>query len=266
MFVESRDQLDSISKAGLKVKYADNGNPIIFMNNSFWLECEKDDTAFTPCALDTGNWEAWNAVAMMRELGTRPAPTFMDVGANVGYYTLMSLTEGYKTFSFEPNGTVMGLLLNSVRTHNDTEMSKQNIQQMGVGERQGALFLHHFDGHSGADSFTYGPDEGKEVSVTTLDKMSMFYDDTGEFVIKVDVEGFEREVWNGAKNLREKSNNVWFVEWVPVRHGYDYNKAWLEEVLLTHDIQMVNYDGTLRPMGIEECLTATFETIVFRSR
>ena len=99
--------------------------------------------------------------------------------------------------------------------------------------------------------------------------------------VQVDVEGHERNVWDGYTASKETTrtlmkdgttqdfhfgDDIWFVEWVPCRHGIDYNREWLEEVLETHDLQMVNYDGTLRPVGIEEALDVEFETIVFRKR
>lgn len=265
MLFTNRDELDRVSKAGLEVRDDTDGSKLVKMHGSFWLVCEKDDDAFTPPVMRTGNWEAWNTVAIMRELGHLSRPTFIDVGANVGYFAMTAWTEGYDTWAFEPNPTVMELL------HRSAEMNQELGDQAtlifcpkGVGDKPGSLFLHDFDGHSGANSFVYGPESGIEVDIVTLDNNIKFKERT--YILKVDVEGFEREVWDGAKELRAKSHNVWFLEWVPVRHGYDYNKEWLEEVLLTHDLQMVNYDGTLRAVGLEEALVVDFEMIVFRKR
>lgn len=264
MLFRSRDELDSISKAKLEVNDDSDGSKVVKMHGSFWLVCEKDDDAFTPPVMRTGNWEAWNTVAIMRELGTLPGPTFVDVGANVGYFAMTAWTEGYETIAFEPNPDVVDLLMRSAYMNAEMTDAGIKIVPKGVGDKPGTLFLHDFDGHSGANSFVYGPDTGTEVEIVTLD--DSIDQKKRVFILKVDVEGFEREVWDGAKELRAESHNVWFLEWVPVRHGYDYNKEWLEEVLLTHDLQMVNYDGSLRAVGLEEALVVDFEMIVFRKR
>lgn len=262
MWYQSRAELDKISLAS--VYHYDNGeNYVVRLNGSFWLEVERDDDAFTPPVLRTGNWEAWNAVAIMDELHHRQEnPQFFDVGANVGYYTMMVASAGFPTSCFEPNPNVMALLERSLELNNLD--GKVHCGTYGIGETEDTLILSKVDKHSGANSLAAGATEGIEVQVKTLDMHRRLVNQP--YVIKVDVEGFEREVWNGAKEIRKAKQNTWFVEWVPSRHGREYNLEWLNEVIKTHDLQMVNHDGSLRPVGIDEALAVTFETIVFRKR
>ncbi|QLF83286.1 methyltransferase [Rhodococcus phage NiceHouse] len=265
MWYQNRDTLDKISRAGVYSYESEYGNPIVRMNGNFWLECEKDDDAFTPPALKTGNWEAWNAVAIMNEL--KEPSLFVDAGANVGYYTVMAAMANVPVYSYEPHPEVFKLIerslwLNNINVHNDHVI----VNNFGLGRETGKLVLHEVENHTGANSFA-GSGDGIEVLVCTLDNsLGQPYSSDRHHVIKADVEGFEREVWDGAKQLNENCDTVWFVEWVPVRHGADYNREWLNEVIQTHDLQMVNYDGSLRPVGVEEALKVEFETIVFRKR
>lgn len=265
MWYQDRGELDRISEAGVYHYISQNGNPIVRMNASFWLECEKDDTAFTEPAMRTGNWEAWLAVAIMRELNDDPAkPTFIDIGANNGYYTLMAATAGYVTVTFEPNPLLVDIMDRSLRLNNVDNFETHCI---ALSDKEGTAKLYQQPNHSGASSLESSENSHFiEVEIDLLDVYYMPYEDDEHVVLKVDVEGHERNVWNGAKITRETTNNVWFLEWVPVRHGEEYNREWLTEVLETHDLQMVNYDGTLRPVGIEEALEVEFETIVFRKR
>lgn len=261
MRYNSRAELDLISKAGVHTYFGENGNPIVRMNAQFWLECEREDTAFTIPVMATGNWEAWNAVAILNELQNNEQ--FLDVGANVGYYTLAAMHNLNYVRYFEPNPEIFDFIQRSIDL-NGNGMESAHGYQYAVGEKEDKLILHTHEGHSGGASLV-GEGEGIEVPVVPLDvAVTPFI--TEKQVIKVDVEGFEREVWNGAERLRNDIDNVWFLEWVPVRHGAEYNREWLTEVLETHDLQMVNYDGTLRPVGIEEALKVKFETIVFRKR
>ncbi len=267
MWYQNRSELDRISEAGVYHYIGDNGNPIVRMNASFWLECEKDDTAFTQPAIQTGNWEAWLAVAIMRELKELDdiyKPWFIDIGANNGYYTLMANTARYPTLAFEPNPILADMVERSLSLNHSVDF---DIHYIALSDKEGKAKLHQHPNHSGASSLE-GDESTESIEVETdlLDNYYCAYEENEPVVLKVDVEGHERNVWNGAKKIREATNNVWFLEWVPVRHGKDYNREWLTEVLETHDLQMVNYDGTLRPVGIEEALEVEFETIVFRKR
>ena len=262
MWYRDRAELDSISKTGVLTYFNEAGNPVVRLNASFWLECERNDTAFTIPAMATGNWEAWNAVAISREL-SNPEAQFIDVGANVGYYSLMAASANVPTLIFEPNPELVEFITRSL----DINRIRHDwfIIDKGVSYKKGKLKLYRHENHSGANSFCGTGDDFVEVDVTTLDKEVVVHDFV-KYVIKVDVEGFEREVWNGAKEVRGSLNNIWFVEWVPARHGKEYNAEWLDEVLETHDLLMVNYDGTLRPVGRDEALNVEFETIVFNKR
>ena len=275
MWYQNRYELDQISSAGRYHYFADNGNPIVRMNASFWLECEKDDTAFTQPAINTGNWEAWVATAIMRELHEQGNETeFVDIGANNGYYSMMVSSAGYGVTAFEPNPTLVEMLERSAKLNNISQ-SYENPKSFGVNQvalsdvdpydkngKPNLAQLYTHSNHSGASSLE-GEGEGFTVRLSNLDFEIMPLETT---VLKVDVEGHERNVWNGSSDLRQNEDTIWFVEWVPVRWGKEYNREWLTEVLQTHNLQMVNYDGTLRPVGIEEALQVEFETIVFRKR
>ena len=290
MWYKDRTELDLISKAGVHYYTGENGNPIVRMNASFWLECEKDDTAFTNPAINTGNWEAWVATAIMRELHETPmnkGVEFLDVGANNGYYSIMAASAGFYVHSFEPDPNSFEILNRNV-VHNKLNAwhygahiidKKVKTYNVAVSDLESHAFLHQHPTHSGANSLEGEGEEGVEVQTYPLGYF--FPGDGHHHVIKVDVEGHERNVWNGytARNtttrfalengeteIRRCGGDVWFVEWVPVRWGKEYNREWLNEVLETHDLQMVNYDGSLRPVGVEEALDVEFETIVFRKR
>lgn len=265
MWYVNRDDLDLIALAGRQMMDVD-GTPVYRMNGNFWLACEPNDTAFTPSARDAGTWEAWVTTAISQEL--IPADKrymFIDVGANVGYYSFMAQRLGARVVSFEPNQELKKYWEIS-RICNNRMSSDPYVKWLAVGDvpEMKMSFVH--ENHTGALSFYEGDTQGQEYPITTLDNELFPEDRFKGLVFKVDVEGFEREAWEGAKRLREYPNNVWFIEWVPVRHGIAYNREWLEEVLLTHDLQMVHTDGHCYPVGVEEALQVEFETIVFRKR
>lgn len=266
MWYANRTDLDLIALAGRQMIDVE-GIPVYRMNGNFWLACEPTDTAFTPSARDAGTWEAWVSTAISKELMPgRKRHMFVDVGANVGYYSFLAERLGANVASFEPNKD-LARYWEITRIMNNCLFKPPYLFWEGIGAQPEIKTSYVHENHTGALSFYEGDTVGQEYPIVTLDyRLQPRPGDFQNIVVKVDVEGFEREVWDGAVELREYSNNVWFLEWVPIRHGIEYNRNWLEEVLRTHDLQMVSTDGFCYPIGVEEALSVEFETIVFRKR
>lgn len=258
MFYLSRQDLETLSRAGVK-EIEDNR---IRMCGNFWLEVEPDDLAFTPGAKELGLWEAWITVAIANELQNQGGDTvFLDVGANVGYYSMMAAAGGYRVRAFEPNPNLADMIARSAKFNNFDDVA---VDPIALSDRTGVFPLSIHNGHSGAGSLEEPGERTIDVRVSDLDSRYFAKNDT--IVFKVDVEGHERNVWNGCPRVRRDNETIWFLEWVPVRHGKEYNREWLEEVNETHDIQIVRYDGSIEDISIEDALAVEFETLVFRSR
>jgi FkbM family methyltransferase len=127
--------------------------------------------------------------------------TFLDVGANIGYYSLYFLPRASSVYSFEPDPRVRVSLNANVRGK-----TKIEVIPWAVGARVGrARFVldsneerSHLSGESEAQ-------EGIDVEVTTIDA---FVAARGLRVeaIKVDAEGHDAEVIAGAlRTLREQT-------------------------------------------------------------
>jgi len=163
-------------------------------------------------------------------LETSPAGSrVLDVGGNIGYFTFLSAANGPVTVdAFEPNPKnrlrfCESLQLNQWLTEYDpwweapsTKRSKVNLYAMGVGAEEG-FFEFVENGNPGQGSF--GDNKGnfndKQASpkngfrVITLDQFAeergWFGDDDGLqpdiALLKVDVEGLEYKVIEGAQKL-----------------------------------------------------------------
>jgi FkbM family methyltransferase len=125
----------------------------------------------------------------------RPDDLFLDVGANIGSYTL--LASGVckaKTISFEPDPQTMALL-------------RRNIDLNGLHERV-VLDEAAVGAEEGEVEFTIGRDSGnhvtthagrtQRVAMRALDTIAVA---TPPTMIKVDVEGYEAEVFRGARAI-----------------------------------------------------------------
>ena len=124
----------------------------------------------------------------------RPDDLFVDVGANVGAYTLLASGVAVsRTVAFEPNLGTFRYLAENVRM-NDLE-NRVTMHNAAVGRVEGKLRLTD---DLGTENFVCvdGHDPGDvEVRVMTLDTA---LNKSAPSLVKVDVEGFEAEVFGEA--------------------------------------------------------------------
>jgi FkbM family methyltransferase len=126
----------------------------------------------------------------------RKGDLFVDVGANIGSYTVLaSAVIGATTIAAEPDPVTMAAL-------------KRNIEVNGIGDRVTTIeaaigkapgFLRFTVGLDTINHVATDTDqETREVSVRTLDDVT---NGTSPVFLKMDVEGFEDQVIAGATEL-----------------------------------------------------------------
>lgn len=136
----------------------------------------------------------------------RPGDVFIDVGANVGSYSLWAADHGARVLAFEPHPVTAGHLRANV-VMNDFPIT---VYEAALGETAGTLALtgdlesrNHLDFTDSAGSIS--------VAVLTLDEV---VDDRDELLMKIDVEGAEELVLRGARQaLTDRRIRVLQLEW-----------------------------------------------------
>lgn len=124
---------------------------------------------------------------------------FVDVGANVGAYSLRAAASGMRVFAFEPNTMNVKILKRNV------ELNRLSIElaECALGAENGVARLTP----NGAVSRITENGE-MEVPIHTLDS----YDLPAADLMKVDVEGYELEVLKGARKTLERHHPAMMVE------------------------------------------------------
>lgn len=147
----------------------------------------------------TGNW--YGGLDEPDEMGfllhvLRAGDCFLDIGANVGSYTVLATTvPGVTGVAFEPVPATFGRLTDNLILNGATE--RFEARQCGVGDAAGLLRFT-----TGLDSMNFvvpddHPDEGTvSVPVVRLDDVLPVC--AGRLVAKIDVEGFESAVLAGG--------------------------------------------------------------------
>lgn len=125
----------------------------------------------------------------------RPTDWFVDVGANVGSYTVLAAgVAGARVHAFEPVATTFARLSRNVRVN--ALGDRVALHRAAVGDRAGSVAMtSRNDATNRVLAPGERPDGALDVEVVRLDDALAGLSPT---LIKIDVEGFEAEVLAGA--------------------------------------------------------------------
>jgi FkbM family methyltransferase len=148
----------------------------------------------------------------------RPGDLFLDVGANLGIYTVLAARHGGRVVAFEPNGSARRAL-------------RQNVSLNSAGDRVTVepFALADYDGYSRMNVEVQGSshllvrgdepapeepaaDPAPTVEVRRLDSVLESGTQPGLAFLKVDAEGFDAEVLRGAVEFVQRERPVVLVE------------------------------------------------------
>jgi FkbM family methyltransferase len=216
---------------------------------------DTQDIGIASHLLMDGFWEMWVTEAMLRLV--RRGSVVADVGANLGYFTLLlaDLTgpEG-RVLSFEPNPKLGALLDKSLQVNGFAGFTDLHRVALGAGESQ--LRLEVQDSSPGGGRVLLpgarrSDHATSEVTVPVRRLDTIEHALAAEF-IKIDVEGFEQQVWHGMTGiLKQKKPLTIFMEFTVQR--YDDPQGFLDEVL-AYDFSLAiidPFDG-IRPIGRDD--------------
>jgi FkbM family methyltransferase len=141
----------------------------------------------------------------------KDASVCVDVGANIGLYTLLSSRCGKRTIAVEPlAGNLKYLYKNLLHNH-----AKAEVFPVALGAEPGLQVLY---GGTSCASFVKNWNKFPEtwntiVPLSTLDSLVSARFSGEPMLIKIDVEGFEHEVLQGAMSTLQRSPKpTWLVE------------------------------------------------------
>lgn len=237
----NRSVIEFLGSGGRIIEETDHTYQISLFNGT-QLWCPKSDESLTPCLTRDFYWESWITSWFLDELAR--VDTFVDIGANCGYYSALARNEGVKSYAFEPNPSYTALLDN---------IEGLAVVPMGVSNRAGTATLYIPGSLEGSASMCGGfPDhEVKEVSVecTTLDDY-FANEQLGNILIKVDAEGMEENILNGGQNF---SHATWMLEYTPQAYSNDF----LDSLARRYKITTIDYEGKEQPISKQQIEQAT---------
>jgi FkbM family methyltransferase len=140
----------------------------------------------------------WNEMLAWKR-ALEPGSLFVDVGANVGLYTIWCIEAGAEVIAFEPSRIARERLLSNLRLNG----YRAEVVPAALGETEGTLRLTSELDNQNHLVLSEDPEEveSEEVPVLTLDGL---VGDRTVDGLKVDVEGAELLVMKGARRLLEE--------------------------------------------------------------
>jgi len=126
---------------------------------------------------------------------------FVDVGANAGSYTVLACAAGNATgFAFEPVPATYSRLVDNIQVNKLN--NKVRCLNIGIGDKPGNVqFTAGTDTTNHVVSDNENQTDTIDVEINTLD--SILEKETPS-IIKIDVEGYEKKVIDGAMDILKK--------------------------------------------------------------
>ena len=169
----------------------------------------------------------------------RACDVFVDVGANIGSYTILAgAVVGARCIAFEPIPETYHHLTRNINLNGISAITV--AENIGIGSKDGELRFS-----AGLDTINHvlGVGEGYEggvaVPVKTLDHA---LNDIHPAMVKIDVEGFETEVIQGALQILERGSLLAIImELNNSGDRYGFNEISLHERMLRYDFKPYAY-------------------------
>ena len=150
-------------------------------------------------------------------LSNHPSSLVLDVGANVGYYTLLSASLGHHVIGFEINPANLLRLCESLRLNDWNDAGRVAIFQRGVSNVHGAALQVMVPKNPGQafmreiEQSEMTNETSTHQAFTTTVTLDAFAQERGWFdkpdlsiaILKLDVEGKEPQIIEGARRLLE---------------------------------------------------------------
>jgi FkbM family methyltransferase len=217
--VRGKPRLDEIavaSKSRRLYAYLDPHTALTTLHDGQLIFVDPTDEQLTPSIVAYGLWEFWIERVIRKLL--RPGDRVIDVGANVGYYTLvMSSVIGPKgrLDAFEANPRMARLLRRTVSCSGRSEFV--SVHEKIVADRAGVMHLNVSDRFAGAGNVAengWGIGEDTEVVECEAVRLDDLAPEGAVDLLRIDTEGSEVLILNGAMGILARSPTIKLcIEW-----------------------------------------------------
>jgi FkbM family methyltransferase len=202
-------------------------NVKIKLSDSKSLDIVLDLNEFTQCNYYFNNIST-DLINLIKKLGTNQS-IFIDIGANIGLYSLIASKYFKEVVSFEPQPNCLYSIRNHIQIN---DIDNNSVVDKGVSDFNGQLELKLDPLNQGGASLLKPGGNHKSnkedliahnkkgnsvimIDITTLDDYfyyNGFFNNNYSMLIKIDVEGHEESVLRGALEVIKTFKPILFIE------------------------------------------------------
>lgn len=188
--------------------YAGPGAVLTYLRDESPLFVNTGDLGCPSPIVNGGVWEPENLAVLMSFV--KSDTVFLDVGANVGYFTIAignRLGKRGRVYAFEPHPELTNLIERSIHLNSLEAVAK--VVPCAVSDREGSLDLFYPEGHLGRGTASRTIDEpGRTVSVAARRIDDLLPAGLAVDLVKIDVEGHELPVLRGMEDVLRRSPDI----------------------------------------------------------
>ena len=265
----SRPDNEAVIRALCQNAYIGGGSSLCRVLGRYKMVVDSADFGFSAHLMLDGFWEMWLTELIARTV--KPGMTVIDVGANLGYFTLLMAElcgDTGKVHAFEPNPAIAGRLrkscvvngfLDRVTIHEDAlgeDEAAAFMLMVPDGYPSGAYLIPAEPGHEGdminARGLVTSATPGELIRTRRLDSYPEF--DQID-VIKIDAEAAEQAIWHGMASLLRRQHKpiTIFLEFTACR--YAQPDTFLDEIVADgFSLGCVNHGGDVQRLTKDEIL------------
>lgn len=159
----------------------------------------------------------------------KPGDVYVDVGANIGTLVLAaaSITGPFgKVVAIEAHPSTFKILEENIKLNKLTNIDAKNF---AVGNKKGTVFFSNINSDD-QNKVLVKSEAGIEVAMETLDNLLAGLERIT--ILKIDVEGYEKFVLEGAFETLSKASAVYFESWQQHFNVFNYTT---EDILAIFD-------------------------------
>lgn len=241
-----RDESERVIRSLCSCAYLGGSTALCRVLGRYKMLVDTEDMGVSVHLIGDGFWEMWLTAAMLRLV--KPGMTAVDLGANLGYFSLLMsdlVGAGGRVHAFEPNAGLAGRLRKSLAINGFGE--RATVHEQAIGDRSGSarLFVPANEpggGHVLHDEATL---PGADIRIDRFDVLPAL---AGADFVKIDVEGAEHAVWRGMAGFLATGRPVTIVlEFTAAR--YPDPGAFVDEVLAAgFALSVIRHDGGIAPI------------------
>jgi len=169
-----------------------------------------------------GCWECDHVRGMLEALEAHPRSYFLDVGGNIGMWTLTAAAAGIPTVTIEPSVENYSRICKTVHRNGWQNSNRFHLLTVGASDAAATFRLNVPSGNKGGTSLVAAAeaDPAAEGVIQTVPIDSLHLPTDRPVVMKVDVEGHELKALLGARGFLRTVNLVYLaIELRPLSKG-----------------------------------------------